>query len=368
MDPSNITIKEHALQKTGQSVLPIWMSFTLSIAFALSGITVIVFAYLTAQVMWNRPLNPVEEAAAEVADIGLQLDQAGPAPAPTLEAGAPVPTPIPTAEPWTGTDRVNILLMGIDRRPGEPFVSRTDTMMIISIDPSAQTAAILSIPRDLYVVIPGRGRDRINTAFVYGAVGNNPAGGAALTKQTVEYNLGIRINHYVLVDFSAVIKGVDALGGIDVNVPVTINDPRFPDMNYGYDPLFIPSGLQHFDGELALKYARTRHVDNDFGRAQRQQQVILALRQKALSLGVGDLLRQIPLLYQQLAQGVRTDLSLDQIMRLATTASEIPSENIRNEVLDFNYVTSHRTETGSQVLVLNNDKAAVLLRSLFYEE
>jgi LCP family protein required for cell wall assembly len=356
------------LQRTRQTILPVWLSFALSIAFALSGITVIVFAYLTFQVAWNRPLNPVEEAAAEVADIGLQLDQVGPASAPTMAAGVPAPTPIPTTEPWTGTDRVNLLLMGIDRRPGEPFVSRTDTMMIVSIDPTSQKASILSVPRDLYVVIPGRGRDRINTAFVYGAAGNNPAGGAALAKQTMEYNLGIRINHYVLIDFSAVIRGVDALGGIDVNVPFAINDPKYPDMNYGYDPLFIPAGLQHFDGALALKYARTRHVDNDFGRAQRQQQLILAVRRKALSLGIGDLIRRIPLLYQQMAQGIRTDLSLDQIMRLATSAGEIPSENIRNEVLDFNYVTSHKTESGSQVLVLSNEKAAALIRSLFYDQ
>lgn len=356
------------MQKTDQFILPIWLTFALSIAFIFSGITVVIFGYLTFQLIWNRPLNPVEQAVAEVADIGLQLDQEGPAVGPTLIPGEPTQTPVPTSEPWTGTERVNVLLMGIDRRPGEPFISRTDTMIIVSIDPTDKRAAILSIPRDLYVVIPGRGRDRINTAFIYGAAGNNPTGGASLARQTVEYNLGVYINHYVLVDFSAVVKGVDALGGIDVDVPFTINDPTYPDMNYGYDPLYIPAGPQHLDGEMALKYARTRHVDNDFGRAQRQQQVILATRQKALSLGVGGLLAKAPFLYQQLEQGIRTDLSLDQLMRLATTVSEIPAENIRNEVLDFDYVTSHVTERGSQVLVLINHKAAPLIESMFYDE
>jgi LCP family protein required for cell wall assembly len=356
------------LQVTKPSILPIWLTFALSAAFVLSGISVIVFAYLTFQVVWNRPLNPVEEAVAEVAGIELQLDQEGPVPAATLPVGVPTPTPIPTSEPWTGTDRVNILLMGIDRRPGEPFVSRTDTMMIASVDPVSKRASILSIPRDLYVVIPGRGRDRINSAYVYGASGNNPAGGAELTKQTIEYNIGVRINHYILVDFSAVIKGIDAIGGIDVNVPFVINDPKYPDMNYGYDPLFIPSGLQHLDGETALKYARTRHVDNDFGRAQRQQQVILAARQKAMSLGISELVRRAPVLYQQLSTGVRTDLSMDQIIRLATTIGEIPSENIRSEVLDYDFVTSHLTAEGSQVLVLINSKAAPVIRSMFYDE
>jgi LCP family protein required for cell wall assembly len=356
------------LQKSDQFILPAWLSVALSIAFVFSGVAVVIFAYLTVQVIWNRPVNPVEEAAVEVAGIGLQLDQEGPAPAPTLSVGEPTPTQVPTREPWTGTDRVNVLLMGIDRRPGEPFVSRTDSMMLVSIDPVGHTASILSIPRDLYVVIPGRGRDRINTAFVYGASGNNPAGGAALARQTIEYNLGVRVSHYILVDFGAVIEGIDILGGIDVDVPFIINDPTYPDMNYGYDPLYIPSGQQHLDGELALKYARTRHVDNDFGRAQRQQQVILAAREKAMSLGLAGLMAKAPLLYRQLEQGIRTDLSLEQILRLATTVEDIPSESIRNEVLDYNYVTSHQTETGSQVLVLLNNQASALVRSMFYDE
>ncbi len=365
--PGGLFTLESNLQKTNQPILPLWLSFSLATAFVFSGITVVIFGYLTFQVIWNRPLNPIEAAAAEVASVGLDLDQNNPLPAVTLPPGQPTPTLIPTSVPWGGSDRVNILLMGIDRRPGEPFISRTDSIMIISIDPVGKSASILSVPRDLYVVIPGRGRDRINTAFVYGAAGNNPAGGAALAMQTVAYNLGVPINDYILVDFSAVIQGIDTLGGIDVNVPFTINDPTYPSMNYGYDPLFIPAGLQHFDGVMALKYARTRHVDNDFGRAQRQQQVILAARQKALSLGISGLLAKTPIFYRQMEQGIRTDLSLEQIMSLATTASEIPSENIRSDVLDFDYVTSYRTETGAQVLVLSNEKAAALIQSLFYE-
>ncbi len=356
------------MQKSKQPILPPWLSFALAAAFIFSGISVVIFGYLTFRVVWKRPLNPVEEAAAEVASIDLDLSQDNPVPIATLDPAEPTPTLIPTSEPWGGSDRVNILLMGIDRRPGEPFVSRTDSMMIISIDPVGMSASILSVPRDLYVVIPGRGRDRINTAFVYGASGNNPAGGAALAMQTVQYNLGVPINHYVLVDFSAVIQGIDTLGGIDVNVPFTINDPTYPSMNYGYDPLFIPAGYQHLDGELALKYARTRHVDNDFGRAQRQQQVILAARDKAVSLGISGLLSKAPILYQQLEQGIRTDLTLDQIVSLATTASDIPRESIRSDVLDYDYVSGYTTETGAQVLVLNNQKAAALIRSLFYDE
>jgi LCP family protein required for cell wall assembly len=256
--------------------------------------------------------------------------------------------------------------MGIDRRPGEPFISRTDTMMLMSLDPINDTASILSIPRDLYVVIPGRGRDRINTAFVYGSAGNNPAGGAQLAMQTVEYNLGVPVHHYMLVDFSAVVGGIDAIGGIDLFVPYNIYDPNFPDMNYGYDPLYIQAGQQHFDGTTALKYARTRHQDNDFYRASRQQQVVLAVRDKVLGLGFTEMIRQAPRMYQQLEQGVKTDLSLEQMASLAKSAADIPNENIRNEVLDQTYVSGYRTPAGASVLVPINERITPLIQEMFY--
>jgi LCP family protein required for cell wall assembly len=356
------------LRKSKQPVLPTWLSFSLSVAFVISAIAVIIFAYLTSQLLWTRAVNPVEAAAAEVASVELQLEQEGPAFVPPIVPGQPTPTLIPTSAALISDERVNILLMGIDRRPGESFISRTDSMMIISVDPVDNKAAMLSIPRDLYVMIPGHGRDRANTAFVYGSTGNNPAGGAALAMRTLEYNLGIQLDHYILVDFSAVIKGIDTLGGIDLVVPFEINDPTFPDMNYGYDPLYISAGYQHMDGRTALKYARTRHVDNDFGRAARQQQVILAARSKVLGLGIVDLLSRAPDLYKRVEQGIRTDLSLEQIVQIARTTSGIDSENIQNEVLDGRFVTPFLTDKGAQVLVLDPDKGTPFIQTLFYDE
>jgi len=357
------------LLKKSRTVLPLWLSSILAITFIVTGIIVSAFAYLSLNAFLNRPLNPLAEAAEAVSELDLApMPQEGQAPMPTVQVGEPTPTLIPTSSAVAESERTNVLVMGIDRRPGEAFVSRTDTMMLMSLDAASDTASILSIPRDLYVVIPGRGRDRINTAFVYGSAGNNPAGGAQLTMQTVEYNLGVPIDHYVLVDFSAVTRGVDALGGIDVNVPYAINDPTFPDMNYGYDPLYIPAGLQHFDGRTALKYARTRHQDNDFYRAQRQQQVLLAVRNKILGLGFVEMLRQAPTIYDQLDSGIRTDLSLDEIIKLATASINIPSENINNTVLDQNYVTSYRTPAGASVLVPVNEQIAPLIQELFYNQ
>lgn len=338
----------------------------LSAAFVISGLAVVFFAYLTVQHILQQPLSAVDIVGEELAGGGItSISQNSLAPVPTAVMQQLAPTAEPTPAGWDGNERVNILLMGIDRRPGEAFVSRTDSMMIISIDPANEKASVLSLPRDLYVEIPGYGQDRINTALVYGARNGDYLSGAALSMQTVAYNLDIPIDHFVLVDFGAFTRAIDILGGIDVQVPYTINDPEYPDMNYGYDPLFIPAGLQHFDGAMALKYARTRHADSDFNRATRQQQVLMAARQKALSLGVAELLLRAPSLYRELEQGIRTDLSPDQLLRLAKTASDIPSENIASGVLDQNYVTSYRTPAGASVLLLQRDIAMPFIYNLF---
>lgn len=351
-------------------ILPLWLTALLAVVFIVSGLTVSAFAFLTLDAILERPLNPVAAAAEEVRDTSLPpLDQAGLAIPPTLAVGESVPTPLPTAViPPLDSDRINVLLMGIDRRPGQPFISRTDTMMLLSINPRTNRAAMLSIPRDLYVVIPGRGRDRINTAFVYGSQGNNPAGGAALAMQTVEYNLGVRVHHYVMVDFNAVITTVDLVGGITVDVPVNISDPTYPDMNYGYDPFYLAAGRHHLDGATALKYARTRHQDSDIGRAQRQQQVILAFRNRLLELGLGEMLTRAPALLEQVSDGVRTDLSVEEIIQLGRAAAGIEAGDLQTAVLDFSYVSSHTTEHGASVLVLNNARAADLIAELFYAD
>ncbi len=357
-------------KKNRSTFLPIWLSLLLSIVFVITGIAVSVFVFLTAEAVLaaaRQPFNPLEQAAIEVSGTELPpLIQEGAIP--TSDAADLEPTQPPLAVPGLQSDdRITILMMGIDRRPGEPYISRTDTMMLLSYSPRSKEISVLSIPRDLYVVIPNRGRDRINTAFVYGSQGNNPAGGADLAMQTVAYNLGVPVDHYLMVDFSAFIRAIDALGGIDVHVPYDIYDPDFPDMNYGYDPLYIEAGPQHFDGLLALKYARTRHQDNDFYRARRQQQVLLAVRSKALSLGPAELLRQAPVIYRQLEDGIRTDMSLEQLLTLANVLKDIPEDNIHSAVLDTEYVVGHRTPGGASVLVLVNERAAPLIAELFHD-
>ena len=345
-------------------ILPGWLSALLSISFVLSAVAVLFFAFLTLQHLLREPDG--EQLAGGELTGGLAAVTGELAPVSvTLGENAATPTAVPQPEAWEGTERVNILLLGIDRRPGDAFVSRTDTMMILSVDPGSQTASVLSIPRDLYVEIPGYGQDRINTALVYGAREGDYLNGAALAMQTVSSNLNVPIHHFLLVDFGAFVRSIDLLGGIEVQVPYAIDDPLYPDMNYGYEPLYIPAGEQQFDGALALKYARTRHADSDFNRAYRQQQVMFAARQKALELGLGQLLLRAPSLYREVEDGIRTDLSLEQMIRLAKTVGDISSDNIRNQVLDQDYVTSFRTPGGASVQLLNSDTALPLIQDMF---
>ena len=301
-----------------------------------------------------------------------------PSPLPVADAATLVPTlaPTPTVgldiQPWDGKRRFTMLLMGIDKRPGEKGSAfRTDSMIIFSIDPATRSIGILSVPRDLYVDIPtdtvvrsSYGLQRINSAFVIGELAR-PGYGPKLAMQTVQYNLGMRINDYVVFEFSTVINAVDAVGGIDINVPYAIYDPEYPNMYFGYDPLSIPAGPTHMNGTLALKYARTRHQTSDFDRAKRQQQVILAVRDKILNLNLAPgLLGHAPELWKQFSDTTHSDLAFEQLLQLAMYAKDIPKENIHQGVLDYSYVTPVMWQ-GASVLVPERAKIGPLLVQVF---
>lgn len=272
--------------------------------------------------------------------------------------------------PWEGTERVNILVLGIDERESEEGPWRTDTMLVLTVDPLTRSAGMLSIPRDLWVPIPGYSEGRINTANYVGDAYDYPGGGPALAMRTVQYNLGVPIHYYVCVNFRAFVKLVDLIGGIDVHVEEEINDPTYPDAHYGYDPLHIDAGWQHMDGELALKYARTRHSSGgDFDRARRQQQVLLAILDKVTRLEMlPQLIPQAAQLWQTLSDSVQTDLTLDKIVRLANLATQIPQENIRTAVIDERYTEFYETPDGQQVLIPVRDRIRQLRDYIFTTE
>jgi len=284
-----------------------------------------------------------------------------------LASNNPKPKPAPAITPpnVAAGDRVNLLVMGIDRRPSEKCPCRTDTMMIASLDPKTYAAGLVTIPRDLYVPIPGVGDARINQALWYGDLYKVPGGGPALAKQTVEYNLGRKIHYYVLVDFAGFRKVVDTLGGIDIDVPRVIDDPTYPDENFGLKPIHIPAGRVHMDGELALEYARSRHQDSDFGRSKRQVQVLMALRDKALRL---DLLPKLPTLVQQLWGAIETDITPQQVFALAPAAAKVKTENIRTGSIDQTMTVEFRTNQGADVLWPDRAKIGRLLDDIIPQE
>ncbi len=270
-------------------------------------------------------------------------------------------------EPWDGQSRFTILVVGLDRRPGETGIGyRTDTMLLVSIDPATQNAGILSIPRDLYVEVPGYAQlQRVNSPMVLGE--RRRAGyGPQLAMQTVQWNLGMRVHDYLAVDFNAFIAVVDAIGGIDLEVEHAISDPLYPDMYYGYDPFSIAAGLQHLDGATALKYARTRHGSSDFERAERQQQVLFAIRDRVLSLDMlPSLILQAPSLWGTLSENVYTGLTLEQVVQLALYAKDIPLENFSTGVISNQYVINYMTQNNEAVLIPNRSRLGGLMVEVF---
>ena len=272
--------------------------------------------------------------------------------------------------PWDGQSRYSIIVAGLDRRQdqnNEPV--RTDSLMLMSIDPATKRIGVLSIPRDLWVQIPDHeDRDRINRAYFLGEL-RGPGGGPRLLQQTVSWNLGMRVHNYLLVDFQALIDVVDLLGGIEVTIDYAINDERFPDLNYGYDPFYLAPGTHRLDGYDALRFARTRHGNNDVHRAERQQQVLYGIRDRALSIDFFELIRQVPAMLSTLSAHLQTGLDIQQIVQLAYFARDIDFDNITMRVMDFSYLQEHVTEEyQQQVLIPIVERLPILLRETFGDD
>jgi len=240
-----------------------------------------------------------------------------------------VPVQLPD---WDKKDRVHILLLGVDKRESDE-VPRSDTMILVIVDPLTRDVAMLSIPRDLVVTIPGYGNTKINAAYSYGA--QSEVTGPGLVRATIEYNFGVPIHYFAEVDFEGFVKIVDTLGGVTVDVPAPIKDDEYPGERYDYTRVYFPTGLQHMDGRTALRYVRTRHDDNDFARGARQQQVLQALREQGIRL---NLIARADKLVAQLGDAVRTDLSPTEVLALAKLGTEIERDKIRTySLLDATY-------------------------------
>lgn len=365
MEPMNSTSSSR--RHPARVRLPLWVIVALSTLFLGLLIGASVWLFQTARSMasgWEMTspeFQPVDESRSETA---VSVDQ------PAVPSGNNSPSPILSAEafkPWPGRERVSILLMGVDQRCDEDGPAHTDSVMVLTLDPVGLSAAVLSLPRDLWVNIPDVGMDRINQAFYFGELYELPGGGPRLAMDTVESLLGVPIDYFVTVNFDAFVEVVDLIGGIEIDVPQAIEDPSYPDSCYGYDPFFIEAGEQTLDGSSALKYARTRATfGGDVDRAERQQAVILGVRDRVMRLNMlPQLAAQSPQLWQTFQKNVRTNLTLDEALQLAMLVQDIPRSSITTAVIDFDYVYNETTPDGRQVLVPIRDNIRLLRDRLF---
>src|SRR6266540_4182285 len=262
-----------------------------------------------------------------------------------------------------GQETVNFLLIGSDRRPGGSF--RTDTMVIAILRPNDGQVSLISIPRDLWVSIPGWENQRINTAYQHGISIDYPGGGPGLLKDTILYNLGVRIDHTAMVEFDGFRQIVDTLGGVDVPVSCAYTDWHLIDPSYDHEnennwALYTTGpGLIHMDGDLALWDARSRQKSNDFDRGRRQQEVLRALFTQALQAGT---LKRLPELYNDLKSTVETDLNLVDLLQLSLYAPKMTNADIRSYYIRPPLVSSWITEGGAAVLLTNEEPIQKVLK------
>ncbi len=287
---------------------------------------------------------------------------AGPTPP---AGGTPIVPPAQLPPAWDGAGRVTVVVIGLDYRDwaageGPP---RSDTMIVLTLDPVSKTAGMLSIPRDLWVNIPGFGHGKINTAYSLGEAFKLPGGGPELARKTAELLLGVPIQYFAQVDFTAFERMIDEIGGIELEVPEEIKvDPLGPG-----NTVVLQPGKQTLDGPVALAYARARNSEGgDVDRARRQQQVILAIREKVFSFNMlPTLVAKAPALYNELSSGINTNLPLEDAIRMAVLSQQIPLDKIEKGVISFEDVTLGKSPDNLDIVKPIPDKVRNLRDEVF---
>jgi LCP family protein required for cell wall assembly len=297
--------------------------------------------------------NTPEPSGSDSGPTDQPIDSATPTPTEPPIQGTALPEQ--TIPPWNGTERLNILLIGSDQRPHEGTFN-TDTLIVVSIDPTTKQVAMFSLPRDTTSVPLPPGPLRNAFGSTYGAKinsfftairnradlvpGSKTTRGYNGLKEVLGYLYNLDIKYFVEVNFQGFKKVVDALGGVTINVQVPVMDESYPSDTGRSSRVYIPAGIQHMTGAEALVYARSRHGSDDFDRGARQQRVLTSLREQA---DVAALIPKIPDLVAAVQDTVRTDIPQDQLARLAGLASTVDTKNIRSYVFAY-------PRYGSQVL------------------
>ena len=277
--------------------------------------------------------------------------------------GRGVPARAHAPPPLDSKQRINILLLGSDndqKFPQDALLSQT--MIVVSVDPAHHQVTLLSLPRDLWVEIPGHGQAKIDLAYA--------RGGAPLARATVEKAFKIPIHYYAWVGLKGLVRVVDRVGGIDVDVLHPVLDDNYPndfnDSGYGTERVYLAAGPQHLDGRHALQYVRSRHGDllSDFGRSIRQQQVLLALQQRAEGM---DLVTALPSFARDLNGHVKTDLDLVRVTQLGLFMRGLGKGDVRQAFITP-YVRDATSPDGQQILLADWPAVNRYLRQLFGDD
>ncbi len=277
-----------------------------------------------------------------------------------LSPGKPLATPAATPPPLDSKQRVNILLLGSDN--DQKFAQDavlSQTMIVVSIDPAKRQVTLLSLPRDLWVAIPGHARAKIDLAYA--------EGGAPLARATVEKAFRIPIHYYAWIGLNGLVKVVDRLGGVDIDVLHPVLDDNYPNdfssSGYGTERVYLAAGPQHLDGRHTLQYVRSRHGDllSDFGRSVRQQQVLLAMQQRTVGM---DLVTALPSFARDLNGRVKTDLDVVRLTQLMLFMRGLRAGDVRQAFITP-FVRDAVSPDGQQILTADWPAVTVYLRQLF---
>jgi LCP family protein required for cell wall assembly len=277
-----------------------------------------------------------------------------------VSPGKPLATPAATPPPLDSTQRVNILLLGSDndqKFPKDSLLSQT--MIVVSIDPAKRQVTLLSLPRDLWVAIPGHASAKIDLAYA--------EGGAPLARATVERAFKIPIHYYAWIGLNGLVRVVDRVGGVDVDVLHPVLDDNYPndfsDSGYGTERVYLAAGPQHLDGRHTLQYVRSRHGDllSDFGRSIRQQQVLLAIQRRTAGM---DLLTALPTFARDMNGHVKTDLDLVRLTQLMLFMRGLRAADVHQAFITP-YVRDAASPDGQQILLADWAAVNSYLRQLF---
>jgi LCP family protein required for cell wall assembly len=359
------------------SLAPISAAGLLAVILVMGGAHAAVAYYdLQALTAISNIFNPSDVGTDIQASSAPSSPDASVGAASTPPSGAPTAsgaeTAAPSIVPWNGTGRLNVLLIGTDKRPSEGTWN-TDTLIVASVDPTSRQVALFSLPRDTVGVplpaIPARAvfgatfNQKINALFLQARARPDlfPGGPYEALKDTLGYLYGIPINYFVEVDFSGFKTVVDALGGVTVNVQVPVVDDYYPGDN-GTLRVYIQTGVQHMTGSQALIYARSRHGSNDYDRASRQQRVLLSLRQQA---DFGTLIQRLPELVQSTSRAVKTDFPVGKLPQLIDLASRIDIANVRSFVFSPPYYGAEGYPGGIYTLSPNVARIRAAVASAF---